>query len=234
MSFQEENFMFLLCVKEYSIKLKKAFRGRIVQKEGRNRIGAVIEFGDYNKLRIMDSYTQKRRSSQYSEMYHELMELLGLQESDRGKKVYKGYVEEYSHFFESAKFEAEDKFVCNRHKGRKMRKLIVKRKKHFACELVYFWCVVDGTLEEFKRVYNTDAATDYKGQMIEISNGQTISLAIEERACNMFIVAATATGVVYSNEVIIKEGTENVTYEIRTHYNIFNKTHISLKLYEKI
>lgn len=95
------NFMFLLCVKEYSIKLKKAFRGRIVQKDGRKRLGAVIEFGDINELRIMDSYKKERHNFQYKEMYQELMVLLGLKESDCGKRVFKGYVEEYSRFYEN-------------------------------------------------------------------------------------------------------------------------------------
>ena len=99
-----------------------------------------------------------------------------------------------------------------------MRKLIIKRKKNFVGVLIKYWWVVDGNIDECRKKFS-DKNYRCKGKFYPIAANDIAEISIKEDEIRIFILAETSTGLVFSEEEVIKSGKEDVKYEIITKYN---------------
>ena len=108
-----------------------------------------------------------------------------------------------------------------------MRKLIVKRNKSRVGIWIKYWCVIDVSLTECKKIFGTENRCS--GEFYPIANGEILEIPIENKEYNFFVMAQTSTGLIYSNEVIIEQGEENVVYEIETRYSFIRGSKLYIK-----
>jgi hypothetical protein len=104
------------------------------------------------------------------------------------------------------------------------RTITIKRDKHFAGCLIKYFCMLNVSIQHFKKWINDnedtlDSEYRYTDNSYSISNGKEISIDIDENENTLFVVAYTSTGIVYSNEIIIESGYSNQGYLIKTKYS---------------
>lgn len=111
-----------------------------------------------------------------------------------------------------------------------MRQLIVHRERALACFAMKYHCIVNRDREEFLAQLREDTQSVHLWNEREyaLSNGQTISIPIEDHGCRFFVVACLDGRDLATEEAAVDTGCEDVSFIVRTEYDGNRKLGIRL------
>jgi len=105
-----------------------------------------------------------------------------------------------------------------------MRIINIQRKKKFPFALIKFYCVLNMSKEKFSRHVGLQEvfSLGYKSQFLNestqifpISNGESISIEINDEENTLFFVAFTSGGRIFSDEIIVATNHLSLSYSIK-------------------
>lgn len=102
-----------------------------------------------------------------------------------------------------------------------MRRLIIHRERALACFAMKYHCMINRDREEFLAQLREDTQPVHLWDEGEyaLSNGQTISIPIEDRGCRFFVVACLDGRDLATDEVVVPPGEGDVSCLVRTDYD---------------
>lgn len=108
---------------------------------------------------------------------------------------------------------------------------ITREKKKLVGRLIKYYCVLNFRIEKFKDYVELEEKHELSDpiKIIPILNGKSITIDISDEKNEMYIVAFTSTGVVFSNLIVIDENCKNNSYFIQTNYSFAKGTNLLLK-----
>ncbi len=113
-----------------------------------------------------------------------------------------------------------------------MRKIkITRENKKLVGRLIKYYCVLNCSIEKFKEYVELEEKYELNdpSKIISISNGKSITIDINDEKNEMYIVAFTSTGVVFSNLIIIDDNCKHKSYFIQTNYSFSKGTSLFLQ-----
>ena len=102
-----------------------------------------------------------------------------------------------------------------------MRRLIIHRERALACFAMKYHCIVNRDREEFLARLREEAQPVHLWDETEyaLSNGQTVSIPIEDGGCRFFVVACLDGRDLATDEIAVVPGEEDVSFVVRTDYD---------------